>query len=71
MGQFESMCLFQFDGKQVIRKCYKAIKHDDGDIIQIKDCILVCSGARYRDMPYVAKVTNFWEEPNSGTYIRI
>ena len=48
------------------RKCYKAIKHDDGDIIQIKDCILVCSGARSRDMPYVAKVTNFWEEPHSG-----
>ena len=51
------------------RKCYKAIKHDDGDIIQIKDCILVCSGARSRDMPYVAKVTNFWEEPHSGIAI--
>ena len=52
----------------MVRKFYKAIKHDDGDIIETRDCILVCSGSK-KDNPYVAKVTSFWEEPNTGNKI--
>ncbi|XP_052768350.1 serine-rich adhesin for platelets-like isoform X2 [Mya arenaria] len=55
-----------FDGQPVQRKCYQGIVHEDGDSVQVKDCVLVCAGRKDRDLPYVAKVTNLWEEPTTG-----
>jgi len=34
----------------------------------VKDCVLVCSGVKEKDIPYVAKVTNFWEELPEGLF---
>ncbi|KAL4238928.1 Bromo adjacent y [Mactra antiquata] len=55
-----------FDGQSVQRRCYNGIIHEDGDTIQVKDCVLVCSGRKEKDIPYVAKVSNFWEDPSNG-----
>ena len=46
----------------VERLCYPAIKHDDGDIIRERDCVLVKSGPRKRDIPYVAKIAALWQK---------
>lgn len=43
------------------RACYASIKHDDGDIIRERDCVLVKSGPRKKDIPYVAKIAALWE----------
>ena len=57
------MITLQFDGLPVQRKCFPSIRHEDGEMIHVKDCVLVCSGRKDKDIPYVAKVTNFWEDP--------
>ena len=44
------------------RKCYPAIKHKiDGDIIHVRDCVLVKSGPKKSDVPYIAKISALWE----------
>ncbi|XP_041351391.1 uncharacterized protein LOC121370315 [Gigantopelta aegis] len=56
----------QVDGPPIRRKCYPAICHDDGDIIHIRDCVLLRSGPRKTDIPFIAKVAAFWEHPDDG-----
>ncbi|XP_063426263.1 uncharacterized protein LOC134710040 [Mytilus trossulus] len=49
-------------GSMVERECYPAIIHTDGDIIYIRDVVILRSGPRKTDIPYLGKVTAFWEE---------
>ncbi|KAK3093952.1 hypothetical protein FSP39_022218 [Pinctada imbricata] len=53
-------------GYNIERECYPEIRHIDGDIIQVRDCVLLRSGPKETDIPYVAKVTAFWEHPHDG-----
>lgn len=39
-----------------------------GDIIQPRDCILLKAGPRKTDLPFVAKVSALWENPEDGTF---
>lgn len=48
------------------RKCYVAIKHKDGDIVRIRDCVLVKANRRKASAPFIAKVAALWEEESSG-----
>lgn len=48
------------------RKCYPAIKHTDGELIRVRDCVLLRSGPRKKDLPYTAKVVAFWENTTDG-----
>lgn len=50
----------------MLRTCYHAMKHQSGDIIRPKDCILLRSGSKKTDLPYVAKVAHLWEDPEDG-----
>ena len=34
--------------------------------VAVKDCILLASGSRKKDLPYVAKVNSLWENPDDG-----
>ncbi|KAJ8308968.1 hypothetical protein KUTeg_013842 [Tegillarca granosa] len=52
-------------GSMVERSCYPCIRHIDGDVIHVRDCVLLRSGPRKSDIPYVAKVKAFWEDPIS------
>ena len=56
----------QYDDTPVQRLCYKAVQHDDGDIICVRDCVLVKSGPRQKDIPYIAKVAELWKKEDSG-----
>lgn len=58
--------IFQTEGSEVLRICYHAMKHQSGDIIRPKDCILLRSGCKKTDLPYVAKVAHLWEDPEDG-----
>lgn len=60
------LLLVQVDTAPVARMCYPAVRHADGDIICVRDCVLVKSGMRKKDIPYVAKIDKFWEDPESG-----
>ena len=50
----------------VPRICYASMKHVEGDVVRPRDCILLASGNRKRDLPFVAKVTALWENPEDG-----
>ncbi|XP_075588053.1 uncharacterized protein LOC124493410 [Dermatophagoides farinae] len=51
------------DEQSYRRKCYPAIKHNEGEIIRPGDCVLLKSGPRKTDLPFVAKITSLWESP--------
>jgi hypothetical protein len=42
------------------------MKHCEGDVVKLRDCILLASGHRKKDLPFIAKVTSLWENPNDG-----
>jgi len=50
----------------VPRICYSSMKHVEGDVVSPRDCILLASGNRKKDLPFVAKVTALWENPDDG-----
>lgn len=39
----------------------------DGEIIRVRDTVLLKSGPRKKSMPYVAKISALWEDPKTGT----
>jgi len=45
---------------------YSSICHSDGDVIHVRDCVLVKSGMRKKDIPYVAKIYGFWNHADTG-----
>ena len=50
----------------VTHDCYPSIRHDDGDVIKVRDCVLVKSGPRKKDIPFIGKVASFWQSPDNG-----
>ena len=62
---------FQMDSPPVVHMCYPAIRHIDGDVIRARDCVLVKSGMRKKDIPYVAKIDKFWQDPDNGMLFQI
>ena len=42
------------------------MKHVEGDVVKPRDCIVLASGHRKRDLPFIAKVTSLWENPEDG-----
>jgi len=48
------------------RICYNSMVHIEGDVVKPKDCIVLASGHRKRDLPFIAKVTSLWENPEDG-----
>ena len=53
-----------------VRLCYESIKRKE-DVIQVKDCVMLRSGVKRKDLPFVAKVSALWEDPESGEYVKI
>ncbi|KAK7507036.1 hypothetical protein BaRGS_00001887 [Batillaria attramentaria] len=49
-----------------MRMCYQAIQHKDGEIVRVRDCVLLRSGPGRSDVPYVAKVGALWSNPDNG-----
>lgn len=61
-----SCFLYQNDSAPCPRICYPSVEHKEGDVINEKDCVLLRSGPKDTDLPYVAKVSTFWENPEDG-----
>ncbi|XP_055949229.1 uncharacterized protein LOC129983676 [Argiope bruennichi] len=54
------------DDPPLLRKCYSSMKHVEGDVVCVKDCVFLKSGPRKTDLPFVAKVTALWDNPDDG-----
>lgn len=63
---FTKTFLFQSDEATVIRKCYPAMIHSEGDIIAPRDSVLLKAGPRKNDLPFVARIAALWENPEDG-----
>ena len=60
---------FQNDDSPIFRVCYDSMRHEqEGDVVKPRDCIVLASGHRKRDLPFIAKVTSLWENPEDGKY---
>jgi hypothetical protein len=42
------------------------MKHEEGDVIKPMQCVLLASGSRKKDLPFVAKVSAMWESQEDG-----
>ncbi|CAB0044938.1 unnamed protein product [Trichogramma brassicae] len=57
------LIMFSKNEHSVTRICYARMRHQSGDVLQPKDCVLLKSGPRKADLPYVAKIAALWENP--------
>lgn len=48
-----------------LRQCYEGVERD-GEVIRVRDTVLLRSGPRKKSLPYVAKISALWEDPKSG-----
>ncbi|KAJ6220034.1 hypothetical protein RDWZM_005846 [Blomia tropicalis] len=63
--QYNRYIFMNNDDPPIMRRCYPAIKHEEGEIIHVRDCVLLKSGPRKTDLPFVAKITALWESPEN------
>lgn len=62
---FQGAVFLNSDDPRVIRTCYPAMRHSEGDIIRPRDCVLLKANED-NELPYVAKVAYLWENPDDG-----
>lgn len=48
-----------------MRSCYEGVERD-GEVIRVRDTVLLRSGPRKKSLPYVAKISALWEDPKTG-----
>ncbi|KAF5908502.1 bromo adjacent homology domain-containing 1 protein-like, partial [Clarias magur] len=48
-----------------LRQCYEGVMRD-GEVIRIRDTVLLRSGPRKKSLPYVAKISALWDDPKTG-----
>ncbi|XP_058824014.1 titin-like [Topomyia yanbarensis] len=63
---FQGKVFLNSDDLPVLRTCYPAMRHSEGDIIRPRDCVLLRAGSKRAELPYVAKVAHLWENPEDG-----
>lgn len=59
------MCLSQGEDETALRQCYEGVERD-GEVIHVRDTVLLRSGPRKKSLPYVAKISALWEDPKTG-----
>uniref|UniRef100_A0A3Q3WB47 BAH domain-containing protein n=1 Tax=Mola mola TaxID=94237 RepID=A0A3Q3WB47_MOLML len=53
------------DDETALRQCYEGVERD-GEVIHVRDTVLLRSGPRKKSLPYVAKISALWEDPKTG-----
>ncbi|ROT66160.1 hypothetical protein C7M84_015842 [Penaeus vannamei] len=63
---FEGKIWLRNDELPLVRTCYSAMRHKEGDIVRVRDCVLLRSGPKKTDLPFVAKIAALWEDPETS-----
>ena len=64
------LILKQGEGTSVKEKpCFQAIKHVEGEVIRVGDSVLLRSGPRKTDLPFVARITALWESTDGKFFV--
>ncbi|XP_029965432.1 bromo adjacent homology domain-containing 1 protein [Salarias fasciatus] len=53
------------EDETALRQCYEGVERD-GEVIRVRDTVLLRSGPRKKSLPYVAKISALWEDPKTG-----
>ncbi|KAM4712857.1 bromo adjacent homology domain-containing 1 protein [Anableps anableps] len=53
------------EDEAAMRRCYEGVERD-GEVIRVRDTVLLRSGPRKKSLPYVAKISALWEDPKTG-----
>lgn len=53
------------ESERELRYCYESIRRKE-DVIKVRDCVLLRSGSRKKDIPFVAKISAIFEDPDTG-----
>ncbi|XP_037541687.1 bromo adjacent homology domain-containing 1 protein [Nematolebias whitei] len=53
------------EDEAAVRQCYEGVERD-GEVICVRDTVLLRSGPRKKSLPYVAKISALWEDPKTG-----
>uniref|UniRef100_A0A3B4EUN3 Bromo adjacent homology domain-containing 1 protein-like n=1 Tax=Pundamilia nyererei TaxID=303518 RepID=A0A3B4EUN3_9CICH len=53
------------EDETALRQCYEGVERD-GEVIRVRDSVLLRSGPRKKSLPYVAKISALWEDPKTG-----
>ncbi len=57
--------VLQGDDETVLRQCYEGVQRD-GEVIRVRDTVLLRSGPLKKSLPYVAKISALWDDPRTG-----
>uniref|UniRef100_A0A131XTM4 Putative vegetative cell wall protein gp1 n=1 Tax=Ixodes ricinus TaxID=34613 RepID=A0A131XTM4_IXORI len=63
---FQKVVVMNNEDVPQYRVCFPAMRHVEGDVIRVRDCVLLRSGPRKIDLPFVAKVAALWENADDG-----
>nr|XP_037274559.1 serine/arginine repetitive matrix protein 1-like isoform X1 [Rhipicephalus microplus]XP_037274560.1 serine/arginine repetitive matrix protein 1-like isoform X1 [Rhipicephalus microplus] len=63
---FQKVLVMNNEDAPRYRLCFPAMRHMEGDVIRVRDCVLLRSGTRKIDLPFVAKVAALWENEDDG-----
>ncbi|KAL1448739.1 hypothetical protein MTO96_028171 [Rhipicephalus appendiculatus] len=63
---FQKVIVMNNEDTPRYRLCFPAMRHVEGDVIRVRDCVLLRSGPRKIDLPFVAKVAALWENADDG-----
>uniref|UniRef100_A0AAG5CR88 BAH domain-containing protein n=1 Tax=Anopheles atroparvus TaxID=41427 RepID=A0AAG5CR88_ANOAO len=63
---FQGKVFLNSDDPPILRTCYPAMRHVQGDIVRPRDCVLLKAGSKRAELPYVAKVAHLWENLEDG-----
>ncbi|TKS75933.1 Bromo adjacent -like proteiny domain-containing 1 protein [Collichthys lucidus] len=55
--------------REVFIACYEGVERD-GEVIRVRDTVLLRSGPRKKSLPYVAKISALWEDPKTAHTVR-
>uniref|UniRef100_A0A3Q2ZRP3 Bromo adjacent homology domain-containing 1 protein-like n=2 Tax=Kryptolebias marmoratus TaxID=37003 RepID=A0A3Q2ZRP3_KRYMA len=53
------------EDEAAVRQCFEGVERD-GEVIRVRDTVLLRSGPRKKSLPYVAKISALWEDPKTG-----
>ena len=59
--------LLQNDNQLVERLCFPSMRHQEGDEIHLKDCVLLASGSK-DEPPFVGKVAAIFQNPEDSKW---
>jgi len=61
----KKMVMISDPNNSQLRDTYTTIRHEQGEVINVRDCALLLSGPKENDVPFVCYITALYEDPTT------